>query len=342
MAFPTKIIPITDAFKTWLNNTFAPKSHSHSNYLTAAQAAELLDPAAGMPDFTRIVFMETPGEVYGENPGTIYKINVPGYIFVDSTYTAYADEVDYWYVVASHPGYLSRHYSQDGAYGSYARPSYESKRVKLYGSVDGSYYINQSMPIIPGTSTYLRCCNASSHPNITKVCFVPIKGLPTSYSKSNYFTRCARGENQIASEGANTGGSMTSLGSTIFAGDWRNNFKSNYSLDTSKILYPKITYRTSGNWMNGWRFHLCDPCVTGDNRVWFTTSGTYIMCKYQGVWRICHHTDKSIYYMSDTRGTGQADPPNGSTWTPNTARLSATYNLTTTFIEPTSSANCAY
>ena len=342
MAFPTKIIPITDAFKTWLNNTFAPKSHSHSNYLTAAQAAGLLDPAAGMPDFTRIVFMETPGEIYAQNPGTIYKINVPGYIFVDSTYNGYMDEIDYWYMVASHPGHLSRHYSQDGAYGSYARPSYESKRVNLYGSVEGSYYINQSMPIIPGTSTYLRCCNASSHPSYTKVCFVPIKGLPTNYSKNDYFTRCARGENQISSEGSNTAGSMISLGSTIFAGDWRDNFKSNYSLDTSKILYPKITYKTSGNWMNGWRFHLCDPCATGDNRVWYTTSGTYIMCKYQGVWRISLHTDKSAYYMSDTRGTGQADPPNGSTWEPNTARLGAAYNLTTTFIEPTSSANCAY
>ena len=170
---------------------------------------------------------------------------------------------------------------------------------------------------------------------------MPIKGLPTSYSKNDYFTRCARGENQISSEGSNTGGSMINLGSTIFKGDWRDNFNSNFSLDTSKILYPKITYRTSGNWMNGWRFHLCDPCATGDDRVWFTTSGTYIMCKYQGVWRICQCTDKSIYYMSDTRGTGQADPPNGSTWTPNTARLAATYNLTTTFIEPTSSANCA-
>lgn len=342
MAFPTKIIPITDAFKTWLNNTFALKSHPHPEYLTATQAAGLLDPAAGMPDFTRTQFMETPGEVYGENPGTIYKINVPGYIFVDSTYTGYGDEIDYWYVVASHPGHLSRHYSQDGAYGPYARPSYESKRVKLWGSVDGAWYTNQAMPIVPGTSTYLRCCNASSHADITKVCFVPIKGLSTNYSKNNYFTRCARGENQISSSGSNTAGSMINLGSTIFAGDWKNNFKSDYSLDTSKILYPKITYLTSGNWMSGWRFHLCDPCSTGDSRVWFTSSGTYIMCKYQNIWRICHNSDKSIYYMSDARGAGQADPPDGGSWVPNTARISSGYNMTTTFVQPTSSANIAY
>lgn len=342
MAFPTKIIPITDAFKTWLNNTFAPKSHPHPEYLTAAQAAGLLDPAAGMPDFTRVQFMETPGEHYATNPGTIYKINVPGYIFVDSTYTGYEDEIDYWYVVASHPGYLSRHYSQDYAYGPYARPSYENKRVKLYGSVDGYWYTNQAMPIIPGTSTYLRCCNASSHPSILKVCYVPIKGLPTNYSKNNYFTRCARGENEISSSGSNTAGSMISLGSTIFAGDWKSNFKSDYTLDTSKILYPKITYLTAGNWMNGWRFHLCDPCSTGDDRVWFTTGDTYIMCKYQGVWRICYNSDKSIYYMSDARGSGQADPPDGGSWVPNTARISSGYNMTTTFVKPTSSADVAY
>ena len=341
MAFPTKIIPITDAFKTWLNNTFALKSHPHPEYLTAAQTAGLLDPAAGMPDFTRTVFMETPGEEFATNPGTIYKINVPGYIFVDSTYTGYEDEIDYWYVVASHPGHLSRHYSQDGAYGSHARPSYESKRVKLYGSVDGYWYTNQAMPIVPGTSTYLRCCNASSHSHITKVCFVPIKGLPTNYSKDNYFTRCARGENQISSSGSNTAGSMISLGSTIFAGDWKSNFKSDYSLDTSKILYPKITYRTSGNWMNGWRFHLCDPCSTGDDRVWWASEGTYIMCKYQGIWRISVHNDKSKFYMSDARGSGQADPPDGGSWVPS-GLLSSSKTLTTTFIEPTSSANCAY
>lgn len=340
MAFPVKIIPISDAFKTWLNNTFAPKSHSHSQYLTADQIT--FDPSGALPDFTRIQFMETPSEYYAENPGTIYKINVPGYIFVDSTYTGYGDEIDYWYVVASHPGHLSRHYSQDGAYGPYSRPSYESKRVKLYGSVDGSWYTNQAMPIVPGTSTYLRCCNASSHSDITKVCFVPIKGLPTSYSKSNFFTRCARGENEISSSGSNTAGSMINLGSSIFAGDWKDNFKSDYSLDTSKILYPKITYLTAGNWMPGWRFHLCDPCSTGDNRVWFTSSGTYIMCKYQNIWRICHNSDKSIYYMSDARGAGQADPPDGGSWVPNTARISSGYNMTTTFVKPTSSANVAY
>lgn len=341
MAFPTKIIPITDAFKTWLNNTFAPKSHPHPEYLTAAQAAGLLDPAAGMPDFTRIQFMEATDYNWGQDPGTIYKINVPGFIYVDTTYQGYDDEIDYFYYVAAHPGHLSRHWSTDTAYGSYARPSYESKRVKIYGSVDGYWYHNNCYPILPGTSTYFRVGNASTPVN-PKVCFIPIKGLSTNYSKSNYFTRCARGESEISSYGSNTGGSMINLASTIFKGDWRDNFNSNYSLDTSKILYPKITYLTSGNWMPGWRFHLMDPCATGDNRVWFTSSNTYIMCKYQGVWRICYHADKSIYYMSDARGSGYDDPPDGGSWIPNTAHLSSAFNLTTTFVKPTSSANCPY
>ena len=30
MAFPTKVIPFSEACKTWLDDTYAPKSHKHS------------------------------------------------------------------------------------------------------------------------------------------------------------------------------------------------------------------------------------------------------------------------------------------------------------------------
>ena len=344
MSFPTKVIPLSQACKNWLSQTYALKNHSHPEYLKANDITGLFDPSTSMPDFTRMEFMETPDAQWATNPGTIYKINVPGYLWVESTYYGYYDEVDFWYFVASHPGYLVRHQGNSSNFGSYARPHYANMRCKLYGTVDGELYTNAAFPILPGTSTYLRLCNATTPDSdlYYKLMFVPMKGLSTSIPKASYFTRVARGENQISAN-LNIGGlgSLLSLGSSIFGGKWTDNFNGT-TLKETNILRPKITYLTSGNWSNGHRLHMIDPVATGNNRMWYLNGGNYIMCKIGGVWRICLYSDLSIYYWSDPRGSDQIDPPDGIPWVVNTERLNSTYNLTTNFVQPTASANVAY
>ena len=341
MSFPTKVIPLSQACKNWLNQTYALKNHSHSEYLKASDVTGLFDPSASMPDFTRMVFMETTDGQWATNPGTIYKINVPGYLWAESTYDGYADEVDWWYLVASHPGYLVRHQSNSGAYGSYSRPHYANKRCKLYGTVDGEWYTNCAFPVLPGTSTYLRVCDATTPVNWMKLMYVPMKGLSTSIPKTSYFTRVARGENQISSLNNSGLGSLLSLGASIFGGKWTDNFNGT-TLKESNILRPKITYVTSGNWSNGYRLHMMDPIATGDNRMWFCNGGNHVICKHNGIWRISLYSNLADYYWSDPRGTGQVDPPDGIAWTVNSSRISSSYYLTTTFVQPTASANVAY
>lgn len=168
-----------------------------------------------------------------------------------------------------------------------------------------------------------------------------MKGLSTSIHKTSYFTRVARGENQISSGSSLELGSLLSLGESIFGGNWTDNFDGT-TLKEENILRPKITYVTAGNWSNGHRLHMIDPVATGDNRMWYLNTGNYIMCKIGGVWRICFHSDLSIYYWSDPRGSDQIDPPDGIPWVVNTERLNSGYNLTTTFVQPTASANVAY
>lgn len=342
MSFPTKVIPLSQACKTWLNQTYALKNHNHPEYLKASDITGLFDPSASMPDFTRMVFMETPDTGgWATNPGTIYKINVPGYLWVESTYDGYADEIDFWYLVASHPGYLVRHQGNSGTYGSYSRPHYANKRCKLYGTVDGEWYTNCAFPVLPGTSTYLRVCDATTPVNWMKLMYVPMKGLSTSIPKTSYFTRVARGENQISSLNNSGLGSLLSLGRDIFGGNWTDNFNGT-TLKEENILRLKITYVTSGNWSNGYRLHMMDPIATGDNRMWFCNGGNHVICKHNGIWRISLYSNLADYYWSDPRGTGQVDPPDGIQWTPEPAHLTSAYNLVTTFVQPTASANVAY
>lgn len=78
MAFPTKVIPFSDACVTWLNQTYAPKEHEHDQYLTSADIVGGFD---SMPDYNRTVLLKEPFTITENNKGfPIFKINVPGYL----------------------------------------------------------------------------------------------------------------------------------------------------------------------------------------------------------------------------------------------------------------------
>jgi len=76
MAFPTKVIPFSDACVTWLNQTYAPKVHEHDQYLTREDVVGGFD---SLPDYSRTVLLLTINSA--SNRGLpIWKLNVPGYL----------------------------------------------------------------------------------------------------------------------------------------------------------------------------------------------------------------------------------------------------------------------
>lgn len=232
---------------------------------------------SSMPDFSRITFMQSNQDDFAANPGTIYKINVPGYFFVGQRYQGYSDEVDMFIKLAQRPQYLFRHEDNDSKYGSYARPSYNTLRFKYCGWVNGYYYIQTPIPIYPGISTYMRWCDASSHNKGKEVCFVPCVGVPNNIMQ--FFTGVARGQGQIATQ--NQQGLAIADARDIFKGNWQDSFDSNNKLikiDLKNGYYTFIgTLLCTKGHFNGAKFVIMDPMKRGKDKIYYYSGGTYIL-----------------------------------------------------------------
>lgn len=271
--FLKKVIPLSSELKNWLNNTFSPVDHKHEQIqqeiTQIKEDMKSLSCGGDMPDFARAVLMERPKDDYNTNPGTIYKINVPGYFYTHSAHGGWQSAMDFWFKVAEHPGYLFRHQDNAGAFGDYNRPAYNDKRCTLYSQVEGNYLESHIYPIIPGTSTYMRTCNASSHNAWVYLYFVPCKGLPEQYKPSDYFTRVGRGENQIST--SYTQAVLTDIVTNVLKGKWSDNFI-DYVLDNNNVTTITGTF-TCGSWAPGSRWHIVDPIATGVDRAWWRHGG---------------------------------------------------------------------
>jgi len=98
MAFPTKVVPFSQACKTWLNNTYAPKIHYHDDRYSKLGHTHPDSIAGNMPDFSRSkslgaqeVWKSRTSECYKE-PGTnntvtggcpyVLKIKHPCYVIL--------------------------------------------------------------------------------------------------------------------------------------------------------------------------------------------------------------------------------------------------------------------
>jgi len=63
MAFPTKVIPLSDAFKQWLNATFAPKVHKHT-----------MSDITGLNPIGGSIYIVDEGDISNSNENTTMKV----------------------------------------------------------------------------------------------------------------------------------------------------------------------------------------------------------------------------------------------------------------------------
>lgn len=287
MSFPIRFIPGLKDLKSWILSNFSNKDHSHSDLSETIAAIQNeiknLNPVNALPDFTRIKVISTPDNSWALNPGTIFKINVPGYILNVSTIGTFGADgglsgsCDYFYKFASRPEYLYRRTDQATAYGDYDRLAYGSKRCCLCGDVDGTYINHTAYPVLPGISTYMTQCDASSDAK-TVLCFVPCKHVSTRINPADYVTAVSRTENHLSTEGLI--GDASSLGSEIFAGNWMDNFDSNWSLKETNIIRFDPGFRLVGNFWNSYRFHNLDPKQRENARMFWRNPSGVIVLRY--------------------------------------------------------------
>ena len=211
-----------------------------------------------LPDFNRMVRMqywtdlyEPPG--FNFNPATIYKINVPGYFYCESSWLAWSDETDTTLCVAEHPAYLyANEYTVSGAGDNIICCNYEKLRCKLYSWISDPHSDIKPAPITPGTSTYVRFCDGTSHPHWLTWYFVPCANVSQQIKPTDYFTRVGRGRNLLAWEVYGTddhttvAGRLSELRHGIFNGSWLDNFNSDYTLDQNKVIYLDGQYLVGG------------------------------------------------------------------------------------------------
>ena len=216
MAFPTKVIPFSEACVTWLNQTYAPKVHEHDQYMLRTE-----NTGGHEPDWDHTLVLEGPTTWDASHMANkVYKINAPGFIFVTFT-TGAADHDDYLVLLASKEDYLYA----DGTFTACRDNAVEYMST----TSDGYGHTAQFVHITPGTSTYMRIATDVGNGRHTLL-FIPDKGLTalqlngcvtvidvSTYDGNRKFDRvnyCPRSTlNQI----------KTNLLS-IFSGDWRSNF----------------------------------------------------------------------------------------------------------------------
>lgn len=242
---------------------YAPKNHNHDDKYAAKDHAH--DESAsyiGMPDFKNMVMLErfldspyAPGadHAWTFNPGTIYKINVPGYIYCVSSSEYWSAENGVQIYVSGHPGALYHNqWLGDWTRGSYRLQAHIDKRAKFYQITNDPFDDNCYIPITPGTSTYIRLADLTSTPTNQSYWFVPCVGIADKYSE--YFTRVGRGPFTLATVQEHyptsnsayvTTPNATGLNDIVneaFGGNWMDNFNTDGTLDESKVIRLKGSY----------------------------------------------------------------------------------------------------
>jgi len=72
MAFPTKVIPFSEACKSWLNQTYAAKNHNHDTVYSKLGHTHT-DVGFKYPDYKN-------ARIFTDNQYTLYKANADGYV----------------------------------------------------------------------------------------------------------------------------------------------------------------------------------------------------------------------------------------------------------------------
>lgn len=194
---------------------YAPHDHNHdSRYYTEAEVNNLLkhisvNLATGMPDYANAKLMEGESTAYKTNG--IFKVNVPGYLYV----------------------YLRKMSDYDNDYSWGAAGDIASLKDKttflasdtaanLFANIpDSTTSISTIHPITPGTSTYVRFINQETK-SVTSTYFIPCVGVADKISSSQWFVKKGSGTSSLYS------GTMkyqfSVVRDAIFGGDWRDNF----------------------------------------------------------------------------------------------------------------------
>jgi len=217
MAFPTKVIPFSEACVTWLNQTYAPKIHEHDQYMLRTENA-----GGHEPDWDHTLVLEGPTtwNAYHKT-NKVYKINAPGFIFVTFT-TSQLDNDDYLVLLASKEDYLYA----DGTY-----TACQNHAVEYMSTTSNGYgHSAQFVHITPGTSTYMRIAVDSPPNGRHTLLFIPDKGLTTlqlSGCITSIDTSTYDGNRVFSRFDYNPRSTLNQIKTnllSIFAGDWRTNF----------------------------------------------------------------------------------------------------------------------
>lgn len=323
MAFPTKVIPLSAAFKTWLTQNYAPKVHYHDDRysLLGHTHSDITDAfnMGGLPDFSRstLIYQQTASSRYRV---WIIKLNVPGCLFF--TQNNYSVDTDHAVIVGSHPGYLFNPRNENitiranGSNTTKTRPRYLERKALLGGNSvpDGDTWCMGWYTIVPGTSTYI-------YPSSTlggrgwdnyRWIFVPFHCVGDTVPASKYFTVVGVSEDVMVRDNLNGCGFLFDQAVTsAFVGDW----KSNLTSDNAIYIPTIFVSGTRWNWNSvnnsdngsdiGVRFNMFDACATGKNRRWLQyndRNNRQIYWDANGYWVLCEGNNQR-YRATDSNGT---------------------------------------
>lgn len=194
---------------------YALHDHTHDNrYYTEAEVNNLLknisvNLATGMPDYRNAKLMEAEGTAYKTNG--IFKVNVPGYLYVYLRKISDYDN-DYDWAVASDTASLV----------SKAAFVASKRAALLIANIpDSKTNTNTITPIVPGTSTYVRFANQETK-GVTSTYFIPCVGIADKISSSQWVVKKASGTATLFS--GTLSYQFNDVKAAIFGGDWRDNF----------------------------------------------------------------------------------------------------------------------
>ena len=224
MAFLQKVLALTQKY--------APFIHSHDDrYYTESEVNNLLKEQADSvdlvsmiaPDYSNAIVL--PTHVFTTNTWWspyVYKINVPGYFYF--SVRRMATDIDIGPVLGPSFAALNLLPTQ--------RDTYASKVLIWHGVSRQDDYTDNGFQwplIVPGTSTYMRywcgsVTDGSTDGSDPKMCFLPCRFIKDKVSRSNCITwqSTTNGiDNDKWSQSWTLGNHPSSVGSAIFAGDWK-------------------------------------------------------------------------------------------------------------------------
>ena len=326
MSFPTKVIPLSQACKTWLSATFAPKVHYHDDrYSLLGHTHDEITSASnigGLPDFKRstLMYQQLDNARYRSR---IIKINVPGCIFF--TQNKWSQDTDHGVFVASHPGYLYRPGTEtiairsNGSSVNMVRPNYVEQRALMGGNSvpEGDTVCMGWYTIMPGTSTYVfptSTFGGGGWSNFRWI-FVPCHCVEDTIPSSKYFTWVGTADDQILQASGVNGCAF--LFDQIIRNAFNGNWRDNLSTDNAIYIPTIFVSGTRWNWNSivnnsndnvdhiGVRFNMFDARATGKNRRWIQAndkSNRQIYWDSAGYWALGEGNNQR-YRATDSDGS---------------------------------------